>query len=170
MALVKLQLRPTTAPLIPIQWSSCWPQIAVEANNCSTGWESEDAERQSDGSSTASGSVTSDDEECHLSPGKAANNCSTGWESEDAERQSDGSSTASGSVTSDGEECHLSPGKAASTASGTSGDESNISLIKAVNDDGGSCVLGTLSMRDTVCHQEACGLADPGPLLAITRG
>jgi len=73
-----------------------------------------------------------------------ANNCSTGWESEDAERQSDGSSTASGSVTSDGEECHLSPGKAASTASGTSGDESNISLIKAVNDDGGSCVTALI--------------------------
>lgn len=73
-----------------------------------------------------------------------ANSCSAGWASEDVEGQMDGSSTASGSVTSDGEECYLSVGKASSTASRTSDDESNISLIKAVDDDGISCITAVI--------------------------
>jgi len=51
-------------------------QIAVEANSCSTGWASEDVDGQKDGSSTASGSVTSDGEECYLSLGKASSTVS----------------------------------------------------------------------------------------------
>jgi len=49
-------------------------QIAVKVDSCSNGLAQEDIKGQVDGSSTASGSGTSDDDECHISQEEGAAN------------------------------------------------------------------------------------------------